>query len=159
MWVEDSTTNSQALLEGVADGTIDYTIADSTEFAFAHDVHPDLRIAFDFPAANRSRGRRATAIPNSVQDMGAYFATLNASGDLAAIVNRYYGRSEDAELAEAPDFMRHLQSRLPLYKKWFEEAADAEQPGLAAARGHRLSGIQMESARRLRRRARSGSCN
>src|SRR5580692_12831430 len=51
VWVEDATANSQALLEGVADGTIDYTIADSTEFAFAHDEHPDLRIAFDFPGS------------------------------------------------------------------------------------------------------------
>ena len=51
VWVENATTNSQALLDGVADGTIDYTIADSTEFAFAHDAHPDLRIAFDFPGS------------------------------------------------------------------------------------------------------------
>jgi len=43
VWVENSSTNSQALLDGVADGSIDYTIADSTEFALAHDVHPDLR--------------------------------------------------------------------------------------------------------------------
>ena len=49
VWVENASTDSQALLEGVADGTIDYTIADSTEFALAHDAHPDLRIAFDFP--------------------------------------------------------------------------------------------------------------
>jgi len=40
-------------LDGVADGSIDYTIADSTEFALAHEVHPDLRIAFDFQASVR----------------------------------------------------------------------------------------------------------
>src|SRR5208283_2344200 len=31
-WVENATTDSQALLQGVADGSFDYTIADSTEF-------------------------------------------------------------------------------------------------------------------------------
>jgi membrane-bound lytic murein transglycosylase F len=46
VWVEDSTANSQALLEDVASGTIDYTIADSTEFAFAHAAHPELRVRF-----------------------------------------------------------------------------------------------------------------
>ena len=51
VWIENASTNSQALLDGVADGAIDYTIADSTEFALAHDVHPDLRIAFDFPSS------------------------------------------------------------------------------------------------------------
>src|SRR5277367_4529974 len=51
VWVENASTNSQALLDGVADGSIDYTIADSTEFALAHDTHPNLRIAFDFPGS------------------------------------------------------------------------------------------------------------
>ena len=73
--------------------------------------------------------------------MGAYFASLNQSGELAAVVNRYYGHSEDAEFAEAPDFMRHMQSRLPLYKKWFEEAADESSQDwrLLAAIGYQES--------------------
>ncbi len=159
MWVEDATTNSQALLEGVADGTIDYTIADSTEFAFAHDAHPDLRIAFDFPGSQSLAWAASDRYPEFRRAMGEYFANLNQSGELAAIVNRYYGRSEDAEFAEAPVFMRHLQSRLPLYKKWFEEAARPKQPGLAPARGDRLPGIEMESDAPPPAPARSASCN
>jgi len=45
VWVENSSTNSQALLDGVADGTIDYTIADSTNSPWRMTVHPDCRIA------------------------------------------------------------------------------------------------------------------
>jgi membrane-bound lytic murein transglycosylase F len=48
VWLENSSTDTQALLDGVSNGSIDYTIADSTEFALAHDAHPELRIAFDF---------------------------------------------------------------------------------------------------------------
>ncbi len=141
VWVEDATTNSQALLEGVADGTIDYTIADSTEFAFAHDEHPDLRIAFDFPGSESLAWAASDRYPEFRQAMGAYFAGLNQSGELAAVVNRYYGHSEDAEFAEAPDFMRHVQNRLPLYKKWFEEAADESSQDwrLLAAIGYQES--------------------
>ena len=141
VWVEDATTNSQALLEGVAGGTIDYTIADSTEFSLAHDAYPDLRIAFDFPGSQSLAWAASDRYPEFRQTMGAYFATLHASGELAAVVNRYYGHSEDAELAEAPDFMRHLQSRLPLYKKWFEEAADESSQDwrLLAAIGYQES--------------------
>ncbi len=141
VWVEDATTNSQALLEGVADGTIDYTIADSTEFAFAHDEHPDLRIAFDFPGSQSLAWAASDRYPEFRQAMGAYFAELNHNGELAAVVSRYYGHSEDAELAEAPDFMRNLQSRLPLYKKWFEEAADESSQDwrLLAAIGYQES--------------------
>jgi membrane-bound lytic murein transglycosylase F len=141
VWVEDATTNSQALLEGVANGTIDYTIADSTEFAFAHDTYSDLRIAFDFPGSQSLAWAASDRYPEFRQAMGAYFANLNATGELAAVVSRYYGHSEDAEFVEAPDFMRNLQSRLPLYKKWFEEAAEQSSQDwrLLAAIGYQES--------------------
>jgi membrane-bound lytic murein transglycosylase F len=141
VWVENSSTSTQALLDGVADGAIDYTIADSTEFALAHDVHPDLRIAFDFPgnrplawaASDRDRGFAG--------DMAKYFARLKGGGELATIVNRYYGRTEEAEFAGGPGFMRHLQSRLPLYKQWFVEAAEQSSQDwrLLAAMGYQES--------------------
>jgi membrane-bound lytic murein transglycosylase F len=140
-WVENASTDSQALLDGVADGSIDYTIADSTEFALAHDAHPDLRIAFDFPgsqslawaASNRDRG--------FLKILNGYFSRLNTDGELAAIVKRYYGRADDLDFVNAPGFLRHLQSRLPLYKKWFEEAAQQSSQDwrLLAAIGYQES--------------------
>jgi membrane-bound lytic murein transglycosylase F len=141
VWVEDATTNSQALLDGVAEGTIDYTIADSTEFGFAHDAHPDLRIAFDFPGNQSLAWAASTRYPAFLRDMRTYFSHLAGTGELAAIVKRYYDRSEDAELAEAPDFVRHMQNRLPLYKKWFEEAAQQSSQDwrLLAAIGYQES--------------------
>ena len=105
VWVEDSTTNSQALLEDVADGTIDYTIADSTEFAFAHDAHPELRIAFDFPGSQSLAWAASDRYPGFARDMAEYFGRLKVDGELATIVNRYYGRSEDAEFAGGPGFI------------------------------------------------------
>jgi membrane-bound lytic murein transglycosylase F len=141
VWVENTTTDSQALLEGVANGTIDYTIADSTEFALAHDAHPDLRIAFDFPGGQSLAWAASTRYPTFLRDMSDYFAHLNGDGELAAIIKRYYGRSEDMEFAGAPGFMHHLQSRLPLYKKWFEEAAEQSSQDwrLLAAIGYQES--------------------
>ena len=93
VWVENSGTDSQSLLDGVADGTIDYTIADSTEFAIAHDAHPDLRIAFDFPGSQAVAWAASTRDPHFLRDMSEYFARLRGSGELAAIVQRYYGRT------------------------------------------------------------------
>jgi membrane-bound lytic murein transglycosylase F len=124
VWVENASTDSQALLDGVADGSIDYTIADSTEFALAHDAHPDLRIAFDFQGSQSVAWAASTRDSKFLSDVGTYFSRMSGSGELAAIVKRYYGRSEDLEFAGARGFMHHLQSRLPLYKKWFEQAAE-----------------------------------
>src|ERR1700734_3963498 len=141
VWVENASTDSQALLDGVADGTIDYTIADSTEFALAHDVHPDLRIAFDFPGDRPLAWASSDRDPAFARDMLEYFARLKLDGELATIGNRYYGRSEDAEFAGDPGFMQHLQNRLPLYKQWFVEAAEQSSQDwrLLAAIGYQES--------------------
>jgi membrane-bound lytic murein transglycosylase F len=140
-WIENASTDSQVLLDGVAAGAIDYTIADSTEFALAHDAHPDLRIAFDFPGSQSLAWAASTHDPDFLRDVGWYFARMHTDGELTAIVNRYYGRSEDFESGTDPGFMRHLQSRLPLYKKWFEEAAEQSSQDwrLLAAIGYQES--------------------
>ena len=141
VWVENTSTDTQALLDEVADGSIDYTIADSTEFALAHQAHPDLRIAFDFPGSQSLAWAASTRDPEFVRELSDYFSRLNVDGELAAIVKRYYGRSEDLEFVGARGFMRHLQSRLPLYKKWFEEAAEQSNQDwrLLAAIGYQES--------------------
>lgn len=140
-WVENASTDSQVLLDGVADGSIDYTIADSTEFALAHDAHPDLRIAFDFPGSQSLAWAASSRDPGFLVDMNVFFSHLNSAGELAAIVKRYYGRSEDLQFAGDRGFLKHLQSRLPLYKKWFVEAAaqSSQDWRLLAAIGYQES--------------------
>jgi membrane-bound lytic murein transglycosylase F len=140
-WVENASTDSQVLLDGVADGGIDYTIADSTEFALAHDAHPDLRIAFDFPGSQSLAWAASSRDPGFLNDMNVFFSQLNNAGELAAIVKRYYGRSEDLQFAGDRGFLKHLQSRLPLYKKWFVEAAaqSSQDWRLLAAIGYQES--------------------
>jgi membrane-bound lytic murein transglycosylase F len=141
VWVENSSMDSQALLDGVADGSIDYTIADSTEFALAHDDHPDLRIAFDFPGSESLAWAASNRDAGFMDDVSGYFSRLQTDGELAVLVKHYYGRSEDLEFGNASGFMRHLQSRLPLYKKWFEEAAQQSSQDwrLLAAIGYQES--------------------
>ena len=81
---------------------IDYTIADSTEFALAHDEYPDLRIAFDFPGSQSLAWAASSRDPDFLSYLTGYFSRLNADGQLAAIVKRYYGRSEDMEFVGRP---------------------------------------------------------
>jgi membrane-bound lytic murein transglycosylase F len=146
VWVENSSTDTQALLDRVANGEIDYTIADSAEFALAHDVHPELRIAFDFPGFRSVAWAAGDSDSDFMREIAGYFGRLNATGELAAIIKRSYGRatmgrSERIETADNPGFMRHLQSRLPLYRKWFEEAGlqSSQDWRLLAAMGYQES--------------------
>jgi membrane-bound lytic murein transglycosylase F len=141
VWVENSSSDTQSLLDGVANGSIDYTIADSTEFALAHDVHPELRIAFDFPGGQSLAWAVSARDPEFLSAIGGYFARVNGNGELAAIVQRYYGRTDNLEFVGPRGFMRDMQSRLPLYKKWFEEAAQQSSQDwrLLAAIGYQES--------------------
>jgi membrane-bound lytic murein transglycosylase F len=140
-WIENATTDSQVLLDAVAHGSVDYTIADSTEFALAHDAHPELRIAFDFPGVQSLAWATSSHDPEFLREVGGYFSRMKSDGELANIVKHYYGRSEDLEYGGTGGFMRHLQSRLPLYKKWFEEAAEQSSQDwrLLAAIGYQES--------------------
>jgi membrane-bound lytic murein transglycosylase F len=141
VWVEDSLANTHVLLDRVAAGAIDYTIADSTEFTLAHEQHPDLRIAFDFPGSRSVAWAVSARDPQFLSEVYDYFARMHHSGELASIVGRYYGRSELFEFASESVFMQHMQSRLALYKKWFEEAAEQSSQDwrLLAAIGYQES--------------------
>ena len=124
----------------IADGDIDYTIADSTEFAIAHDEHPDLRIAFDFPGSQSLAWATSTHDPEFLRDVSWYFSRMQSDGELAAIVNRYYGRAEDAEFAGVVDALARQLAGAPtqglartkqaIYESWgrsLEEQLDAER--------------------------------
>jgi membrane-bound lytic murein transglycosylase F len=123
VWLENTSTDTQALLDGVANGDIDYTIADSTEFGLAHVAHPELRIAFDFPGSQSLAWAVSAREPAFLRDVGAYFARLNASGDLNGILARYYGPAEYLDYVGPRSFLHDMQSRLPQFRQWFEDAA------------------------------------
>ncbi len=125
VWIENASTDTQALLDQVADGTIDYTIADSAEFALAHAVHPELRIAFDLPDTRALAWAVSARHRKFLGEVSAYFARMRSSGELASILMRYYGRAERMDFVGPRDFLRQMQQRLPTYRKWFEQAAAA----------------------------------
>ena len=100
-------------LDAVAQGRIGYTVADSTEFALAHDVNPQLRIASDFGGRESLAWAASERDPGFVRAMNGYFGRINLDGELTAIVHRYYGRAERVEFGESEVFLHHLQSRLP----------------------------------------------
>jgi membrane-bound lytic murein transglycosylase F len=104
-------------------------------------VHPELRIAFDFPGSQSLAWAVSDRDPRFLHVIGDYFSQVNSTGELAAIVQRYYGRSENLEFVGPRGFMRDMQSRLPLYRKWFEEAAvqSSQDWRLLAAIGYQES--------------------
>jgi membrane-bound lytic murein transglycosylase F len=122
-WVERRRGDSVELLGDVADRSIDYTIVDSTEFSLGRNFHQEVRVGFDL-MAGESIAWAMNARDESLQRrVDAFFRHMTRGGQLAAILDRYYGRSNRFDYVGAREFIRDVQALLPTYRKWFEEAA------------------------------------
>ncbi|MCI0435786.1 MAG: membrane-bound lytic murein transglycosylase MltF [Gemmatimonadetes bacterium] len=140
-WVERARGDSLELLGDVAEGSIDYTIADSTEFALGRNFHSAARVGFDLMAGESLAWAMNARDDSLKRRVSRFFADITHSGSLAAVLDRYYGKSDRFEFVGPRSFLRDVQTRLPRYRGWFEEAATAvgEDWRLIAAIGYQES--------------------
>jgi membrane-bound lytic murein transglycosylase F len=140
-WVENRRDESLDLLARLANGDIDYTITDSTEFALAQVLYPDLRVAFDLPDSQPVAWALRAGDPSLANAVRDFFVEETASGALAELVDRYFGQNDRFEYVGARDFIEHVGSRLPHLRDWFKEAGASigEDWRLLAAIGYQES--------------------
>jgi membrane-bound lytic murein transglycosylase F len=121
-WVEQSQRSSDELIRRVAAGEIDYTVADSHLYELLRHLYPDLRVAFPLGPTDHI----AWALPKGAEDLresiAAYFAEIEATGELKRILDRYYFTSSEFDYIGSRAFIRHVDTRLPRYRDFFLEA-------------------------------------
>jgi membrane-bound lytic murein transglycosylase F len=121
-WVEHEQRSSDELIRRVAEGEIDYTVADSNLFELLRNFYPDLRVAFPLGPTDHI----AWALPKGDEELresiAAYFAEIEATGELKHILDRYYFASSEFDYVGSRAFMRHVDTRLPRYRDFFLEA-------------------------------------
>ena len=124
-WSENADVEVADLMEKVAHGELDFTVADSTEFNIQRHFYPDLRVALDLEIADpiawayrRGDGDRLLARADD------YLIKAERSGLLAQVRDRYYGHTKKFDYVGTRAFIRHFDSRLPRYRPWFEEAGE-----------------------------------
>ena len=123
-WREDDSVDAADLLEQVAEGEIDYTVVDSTDYSIHRYFHPELRIALDLEVADSI----AWAFPpggddSLVQRANQYLQKIRRNGELTRVLDRYYGHNDEFDYVGTRSFIRHYRSRLPRYRDLFREAA------------------------------------
>lgn len=128
-WTANPNAEVEELIAAVANGTIDFTVADSNEFSVVRYFYPEARIAF----ALAEPAPLAWALPkskdNSLREAVAnYFSEIGATGELDRILNRYYASyAREFDYVGSRAFQRHFDSRLPSYRPMFERyAADVD---------------------------------
>jgi membrane-bound lytic murein transglycosylase F len=121
-WIEHTQRSSEELIRRVAEGEIDYTIADSHLFELLRHFYPDLRVAFPLGPTDRI----AWALPKGDEPLresiAAYFAEIEATGELKQILDRYYFASSEFDYVGSRAFVRHVNTRLTRYRDFFLEA-------------------------------------
>ena len=121
-WIEHTQRSSEELIRRVAEGEIDYTVADSHLYELLRHFYPDLRVAFPLGPTDRI----AWALPKDDEPLresiAAYFAEIEATGELKQILDRYYFASSEFDYVGSRAFVRHVNTRLPRYRDFFLKA-------------------------------------
>jgi membrane-bound lytic murein transglycosylase F len=121
-WIEDSTAGAEELIKRVAAGEIDYTIADSHLFAVLRHFYPDLRVAFSLGPENQVAWVLPRGEDSLHESIAAYFAEIEATGELDKILDRYYFASREFDYVGSRAFITHVNTRLPRYRSYFIDA-------------------------------------
>lgn len=121
-WDEKRDLNTEALVRRVASGESDYAIVKSNEFSLLQHYYPETRVAFGLGNVDEV----AWALPKGAEDLresvAAYFAEIEASGELQEILDRYYYASSNFDYVGSRAFLRHLDSRFPQLQNVFLQA-------------------------------------
>ena len=124
-WKEILDISVEGLVRRVAAGESDFTIVDSNLFDLLKHSIPGVEAAFglggETPIAWALRKGPDSSLRDSVAE---YFAELEASNELAGVIDRYYFHvEEEFDYVGSQAFVRHFESRLPEYKAFFLRAA------------------------------------
>ena len=115
---------TEELIEAVAEGNLEVTIADSNVALLNRRYYPDIRIAFPIEQLQAlgwavRKGERAL-----LEKINEFFALIEEDGTFKDIYNRYYGDVERFNRFDIKKFQQRIDSRLPRYEKTIKKAAE-----------------------------------
>ncbi|AFJ46117.1 membrane-bound lytic murein transglycosylase MltF [Shimwellia blattae] len=123
-WQVLSAGASSHLLRQVADGELDYTIADSVAIAIFQRIHPQIAVAMDItdeqPVTWFSRRDNDDSLSAALL---GFFNNVNGSGVLARLEEKYLGHVGGFDYVDTRTFLRSVDSVLPELQPLFEKYA------------------------------------
>lgn len=131
-WQEVAHTTTSDLLMKVWKRELPYTLVTSNEMEQMQRFYPELEAGVELPQVQNL----AWAFARTVQDESLYLAAvqffqrLQNSGELAQLLERYYGHVDDVDefnYVNTRVFYRHIYERLPYYRLHFEQIAARHQ--------------------------------
>ena len=124
-WKSKKDTSPDELLEEVANGKLDCTVANEEQIATARNFYPELGVALDLDSPTEL----SWAFPDDgdsklYDEAQQFFAQIKQDGSLRQLIDRYYGHNDRLDTMDAAAFIAQTRTLLPRFKHWFQEAAD-----------------------------------
>ena len=124
-WESIKDTDDDELLKQVANGELDFTIADSPDIALVQRTHPELTVAIeltkDEPVSwfiNQSHDDSLYAL------MIEFFGQKAQNGELKALEEKYFGHINNFDFVDTRAFLRSIENKLPQWEPLFQKYAD-----------------------------------
>ncbi len=114
---------TEELLQVVWEGLLEITIADSNIVAINRQYFPELQVAFSLQNPESLAWAFPPSEDQSLQDAAAKFLEKSrASGELAQLIDRYYGPASRSNFINLSVFKVRQRSLLPQFQLLFEKA-------------------------------------
>lgn len=122
-WLEGKKSGGDELLEKVAEGTLDATIADDQLVSMVQNYYPNLSVAFNFGQPRKL----AWGFPKNgdewlYQKANDFFERIHKDGTLRNLQDRYYGHSERLNTMDVTGFLLRMRTVLPQYVRLMKQA-------------------------------------
>jgi len=139
-WQETSEKDIEELLEMVSNDELDYTISDSNILAVARRRYPNLGIGFSITETLQIAWLLNKDTDDSLRAaLIEYFGSLQESGKLSALEDKYFGHIQTFDYVDTRVFMRSVESVLPEFKDLFKAYTGDNDWRLLAAMSYQES--------------------
>jgi membrane-bound lytic murein transglycosylase F len=139
-WRETDEKDIEELLEMVSKDELDYTISDSNILAVARRRYPNLGIGFSVTDTLQIGWLLNKDTDDSLRAaLIEYFGSIQTSGFLSALEDKYFGHIQTFDYVDTRAFMRAVDRTLPTYRELFEAYAGENDWRLLAAMSYQES--------------------
>jgi peptidoglycan lytic transglycosylase F len=123
-WIETD-KETEELLQLVWEGLLEISIADSNIVAVNRQYFPELQVAFSFPQPESLAWAFHQGEDKSLYKAAVKFLEKSReSGELAQLIDRYYGPASHSNFINLSVFKVRVRSRLPQYQLMYEKAGE-----------------------------------
>ena len=124
-WKEFNAPDVDQLFDRLAEGKLDYVVADSHVIELSRNFYPNVSLAFSFGEPERIAWAFAkNADPQLVDQVNQFFESIERDGTLRILIDRYFGHIKRLNRLDIIAFLSRRETVLPRYAPTFKQAQE-----------------------------------